>query len=99
MRAVEHLINLIKYSPLAEKTVKLKQNGIYVFVVDRSMTKLEINKAISNLFSVKIAAVNTLTMPPKTKKVGKFSGKKSQFKKAYIKLAFSPEKTHSNFPF
>jgi|APLak6261683265_1056151.scaffolds.fasta_scaffold21464_1 large subunit ribosomal protein L23 len=98
MRALEHLINLIKYSPIAEKTLALKQIGIYTFVVDRSMTKLEINKAISNLFSVKVATVNISTMPVKIKKVGKFAGKKSQFKKAYIKLANSSEKLELGFP-
>lgn len=99
MRTLEHLINLVKYSPLAEKTVKLKQLGIYTFVVDRSMTKLEIKEAISNLFNFKIATINTSTMPIKTKKVGKFVGRKSRFKKAYVKLANSIGNENYSFPF
>ncbi len=95
MRTLEYLINLIKYSPIAEKTVKLKQIGIYTFVVDRSMTKLEIKEAVSSLFSVKITDINTSTLPVKLKKVGKLVGKKSQFKKAYIKVINSTKKVAS----
>lgn len=95
MRTLEYLINLIKYSPIAEKTVKLKQLGIYTFVVDRSMTKLEIKEAVSSLFNVKITDINTSTLPVKLKKVGKLVGKKSQFKKAYIKVISSTKKVAS----
>lgn len=87
MRTLEHLLNLIKYSPIAEKTVKLKKLGICTFVVDRSMTKPEIKQAISSLLNNKIVSINTCKMPVKKKQIGKFTGKKAQFKKAYIKLA------------
>lgn len=98
MRTLEHLINLIKYSPLTEKTVKLKESGIYTFIVCRSMTKLEIKEVISSLFNIKIASINASTMPIKIKKVGKFSGKQSRFKKAYIKTIKPFENADLLFP-
>lgn len=86
MRTLTDLVNLIKYLPVAEKTIKLRTSGIYTFIVDRSMTKPEIKFAISNLFSVTIVSINTHTMPTKRKRVGRFTGKKPRFKKAYVKF-------------
>ena len=83
---VEALLNLIKYPLITEKTVNLQDKGKYYFIVDRSLTKYEIKSAIEKIFGTTILKVNTSIMPIKIKKVGKFSGKKSQYKKACVQL-------------
>lgn len=91
MRPLNQLINLIKYSPVTEKTVKLNNQFVNVFVVDRSLTKGEIKSVIENIFKVNVEYVNTCTLPPKTKRVRKFLGQKSKFKKAFVKLQSQSE--------
>lgn len=80
------LLNLIKYPLLTEKSINLYSDRQYTFIVARSLTKTEIKYTIENLYSVEIDAINTCTLPTKIKRVGKFSGKKALYKKAYITL-------------
>lgn len=67
-----------------------KQNR-YTFVVDKRANKLEIKAAIEDFYNVKVAEVNTLVMPAKSKsrftKAGFISGRKPAFKKAVVTLA------------
>lgn len=85
-RNLENLLSLIKYPSLTEKSINLYSERQYTFVVDRSLTKQEIKYALGKIFNVIITEVNTCMLPIKTKRVGKFSGKKSLYKKTYIKL-------------
>jgi large subunit ribosomal protein L23 len=80
------LLNLIKYPSLTEKSINLYSDRQYTFVVDRNMTKTQIKYVIENIFKVTITDVITCILPTKTRRVGKFSGKRSHYKKAYVKL-------------
>lgn len=80
------LLNLVKYPSLTEKSINLYQDRQYTFVVDRSLTKPQIKYIIEKIFNVNITDVNTATLPSKTKRVGKYIGKRSRYKKAYVKL-------------
>lgn len=80
------LLNLIKYPSVTEKAINLYTNRQYTFIVDRSLTKIQIKYVIEKIFNVKITDVNTATLPSKTRRVGKFIGKRSRYKKAYITL-------------
>jgi large subunit ribosomal protein L23 len=80
------LLNLIKYPSLTEKSINLYSDRQYTFVVDKSLTKTEIKFIIEKIFNVSIISVNTTNLPPKHRRLGKFMGKRSQYKKAYIKL-------------
>jgi large subunit ribosomal protein L23 len=80
------LINLIKYPSLTEKSINLYSNRQYTFIVDRSLTKIQIKYVIENLFNVTITDISTCMIPPKKKRVGKFIGKSPSYKKAFIKL-------------
>lgn len=67
-----------------------KQNR-YTFVVDKRANKLEIKAAVEDFYNVKVAEVNTIVMPAKSKsrftKAGFISGRKPSFKKAVVTLA------------
>ncbi len=64
--------------------------GRYTFEVARSANKIEIKKAVEEMFDVEVKAVNTITLPSKNKtrytKSGLLRGKTSVVKKAIITL-------------
>ena len=80
------LLNLVKYPSLTEKSINLYGDRQYTFIVDRSLTKTQIKYIIENIFTVSINDINTCVLPSKTSRVGKFTGKRPQYKKAYVKL-------------
>lgn len=59
----------------------------YSFAVDTKVSKNTIKASIESLFEVKVIAVNTCRPPKKSRRVGKFSGYRSQYKKAIVTLA------------
>ena len=72
---------------ITEKSSLLKDSGNqYVFEVKRDANKIEIKKAVEKLFKVKVVSVHTSNIEGKKKKVGKSSGKRSDWKKAIVKL-------------
>ena len=80
------LLNLIKYPSLTEKSINLYGDRQYTFIVDRVLTKTQIKYIIEKIFKVEISQVYTCVLPTKTRRVGKFTGKRSRYKKAYVKL-------------
>jgi large subunit ribosomal protein L23 len=83
---IAQLLQLIKYPSLTEKAINLYGDRQYTFIVDRSLTKTQIKYVIENIFNVNITNISTLMLPPKTRRVGKFLGKRTQYKKAFVKL-------------
>ena len=63
------------------------EEGKYVFVVAKKANKIEIAKAVAEVFNVKVANVNTVNVSGKMKRMGRFVGKRSDYKKAIVKLA------------
>ena len=59
----------------------------YVFEVNDRANKLQIKSAIEQVFGVQVVDVRTLRTRGKTKRFGRFTGKRSNWKKAYVKLA------------
>ena len=72
---------------ITEKSTTLMAEGKYVFEVAKSANKIEIAKAISQIFKVKVASVNTVNVEGKVKRMGRSIGKRSDYKKAIVKLA------------
>ena len=58
----------------------------YTFKVASDATKPEIAKAVEELFGVKVANVNTISMKKKPKRLGVHSGYTSEWKKAIVTL-------------
>lgn len=80
-------IRIVKYPIITDKAVRLIENNQYSFIVDRNSTKLTIKAAIESLFQVKVIKINTCHLPRKQKRVGKYLGWKSQYKKAIVTLS------------
>lgn len=78
---------IIKYPLITDKATRLLENNKYSFIVDRNSDKKSIKEAIEKLFNVRILKVNTFNLPRKKKRVGKYVGWTSQYKKAIVTLA------------
>jgi large subunit ribosomal protein L23 len=72
---------------ITEKTSELMGENKYVFVVAKSANKIEIAKAVTEIFKVKVEKVNTINVEGKKKRVGRSVGKRPSYKKAIVKLA------------
>jgi large subunit ribosomal protein L23 len=72
---------------ITEKTQNLKEaRNVLAFKVERRANKIEVKKAVEALFKVKVASVRTENVHGKVKRVGRFSGKRPDWKKAYVTL-------------
>lgn len=82
-----NIYDVIKKPLVTEKTsIEQEETNTIAFVVARDANKIEIKTAVEKLFKVEVAAVNTVNMAGKVKRVGKNIGKRSNWKKAYVKL-------------
>ena len=73
---------------VTEKSMMLSEtDNIYVFEVGECVNKIQIRQAVESLFGVRVQAVRTLIVRGKSKRFGRFYGKRSNWKKAYVKLA------------
>lgn len=75
-------------SPLvSEKGANLRADqNKYVFEVDRKANKLQIKKAVEELFKVRVEDVTTMTVHGRPKRLGRFEGRRADWKKATVKL-------------
>ena len=78
----------IIFAPIiTEKSAMMEAECKYVFKVDLRANKTQIKQAIEKTFNVKVLSVNTMNNHPKTKRVGRYTGKTNRYKKAIVKLA------------
>ncbi|WP_058300196.1 50S ribosomal protein L23 [Gorillibacterium timonense] len=87
--------DIIKRPVITERTSDLMAMKKYVFEVDIRANKTEIKQAVEAIFKVKVVSVNTLRMPAKPKRYGRYSGFRSEWKKAIV--ALSPESKELEF--
>lgn len=78
--------DVIKRPIVTEKSTRQLEENKYAFMVDIRATKTEIKEAIEEIFKVKVREVNTLRVPGKTKRMGRFEGKTPEWKKAVVTL-------------
>ena len=81
---------IIKRPVVTEKTSMDLNEGKYTFEVEKSATKIQIAKAVEDIFGVKVLKVTTVTVRGKEKRVGVHQGKTSDWKKAIVKIDTNP---------
>ena len=70
-----------------ERAMSAVADKKYVFEVAKDAGKIEIKKAVEEIFGVKVASVNTINMPAKAKRLGAGRpGMTRSWKKAYVQL-------------
>ena len=75
---------------VTEKSNDEVQYGKYTFKVNKKATKVDIKRACEKLFNVKVLKVNTTMVKGKTKRVGRYEGKTSDWKKAIVTIDTNP---------
>lgn len=79
---------VIKGPIITEKSNDLlEKENKYTFKVALEANKVEIKQAIEEIYNVKVLDVNTVRVLPKHRRVGKYDGFRSAYKKAIVKLA------------
>ena len=72
---------------ITEKSAKISEKGDkIVFKVRNDANKVQIKQAVEKIFGVKVIKVNTINVKPKYKRVGRYAGTTSRYKKAIITL-------------
>ena len=71
---------------ITERSMDNLQAGKYTFKVAKDANKSEIKKAVETLFGVEVAKVNTISVKGKVKRVGRYVGTTSAWKKAIVTL-------------
>ena len=92
--------SVIKRPLLTEKSARLRETGgaatghaegdayaqQVVFEVARDANKIDVRRAVEQLFKVSVTDVRTLIVRGKEKRVGKYSGRRPSWKKAFVTL-------------
>lgn len=78
--------DIIRRPIITENSTEMMEDGKYTFEVDIRANKVEVKKAIEQIFDVKVKKVNTLRSPRKRKSYGRYSGLTAERKKAIVTL-------------
>lgn len=71
---------------ITEKSVSVLPEKKYTFRVAKNANKIEIAKAAEEIFGVKVAKVNTISMKGRKRRMGRYEGYTSDWKKAVVTL-------------
>ena len=85
MKLTSH--DIIRKPVITEKSMAAMAEKKYTFIVHMSSNKVQIKKAIEEVFGVKVEKVQTIRTMGKTKRMGVHVGKRADQKKAIITLA------------
>jgi len=79
---------IIRRPLVTEKSTILRDAGqnVIVFEVDPNANKVEVKRAIEQLFKVKVAEVRLFNVRGKVKRMGRYAGKRRDWRKAYVRL-------------
>jgi large subunit ribosomal protein L23 len=81
------LTDVIRRPVITEKTTVMREDGrTIVFQVSRDANKVDIKRAVEQLLGSKVDTVRTSLAHGKIKRQGRFAGRRSDWKKAYVTL-------------
>jgi large subunit ribosomal protein L23 len=79
---------IIRRPLVTEKSTMMREDGINViaFEVDPKANKIQVKDAVEELFKVKVDEVRLFNVRGKVKRMGRHSGKRRDWRKAYVRL-------------
>ena len=77
---------ILKSPHITEKATDLTKKNQYVFKVFPRANKVEIKKAVRNLYGVDVVSVKVINILPKKRRLGRISGWKSGYRKAIVRI-------------
>jgi large subunit ribosomal protein L23 len=81
------LAGILEAPIISEKSTNVaERNNQFVFKVKKAATKKQVKSAVELMFKVEVDSVHVLNVKGKIKRAGKTMGKRSDWKKAYVKL-------------
>ena len=81
-----HLYEVLRRPLITEKNTALQAQGKYAFEVASGATKHQIKQAVEEAFKVKVITVNVMTVPGKTRRIGRRQVLTQPWKKAIVTL-------------
>jgi len=81
-----HLYEVLRRPLVTEKNTELQAQGKYAFEVAREANKHQIKQAVEKAFKVEVIAVNVMTVPGKTRRIGRRQVLTQFWKKAIVTL-------------
>lgn len=81
-----HLYGVLRRPLITEKDTMLQAQGKYAFEIAREANKPQIKQAVEKAFKVKVLTVNVMTVPGKTRRVGRRQVLTQSWKKAIVTL-------------
>ena len=83
-----NVLGVIRAPRVSEKTARIQeQSNQYVFEVTKTATKADVKSAVESLFNVTVEAVNVMNVKGKNKTFRNRSGRRGDWRKAYVRLA------------
>jgi len=78
---------IIRRPLVTEKSTLMREDAnVIAFEVDRKANKIQVKDAVEELFKVKVAEVRLFNVRGKVKRMGRFEGKRRDWRKAYVRL-------------
>lgn len=77
---------VLKKAVISEKSFAQQEDGKYVFYVDSAAIKNLVAREVERLFKVDVLKVRIINIPGKVKRLGRIYGKRSDTKKAIVKI-------------
>ena len=79
---------IIRRPLVTEKSTLLRESGanVIAFEVAPTANKIEVKRAVEELFKVKVEEVRLFNVRGKIKRMGRFAGKRRDWRKAYVRL-------------
>lgn len=81
-----HLHEVLRRPLITEKGTLLQEGNKYTFEVAVDASNFQIREAVEEAFNVKVAKVNVMTAPGKTKRIGRREVRSSSWRKAIVSL-------------
>ncbi|MFA4998758.1 MAG: 50S ribosomal protein L23 [Candidatus Paceibacterota bacterium] len=77
---------ILKTPHVSEKATDLLESNQYIFRVFEGTNKIEIKRAVEDLYGVKVINVKIINVPEKSRRIGKTTGVRKGYKKAIVKV-------------
>ena len=81
-----HLYEVLRRPLITEKNTALQAENKYAFEIAGEANKHQVKQAVEKAFKVKVTAVNVMTMPGKTRRIGRRQVLTPSWKKAIVTL-------------
>lgn len=86
VRLTGRAFRVLQYPLVTEKGTYLNSLNKYIFAVARKTSKMEVKKAVEEVYNVKVDSVNMICLSGKARRYGKAQGRTNSWKKAIVTL-------------